>query len=71
MAKKTLKQIREDRDISQKQLADKLGVTQGNISKIENQTDIKVPTLRRYIEALDGKLEIVADFPDSNVRVKI
>ena len=71
MKKRSLKQIREDRGVSQKQLADRLDVTQGNISKLEKQTDIKIPTLRKYIEALDGKLEIVADLPEGSYRVKI
>jgi hypothetical protein len=60
----TLSAIREACRKSQTELADKLGVKQPAISKIERQTDMFLSTLRGYIVAMGGELEIVARFPD-------
>jgi transcriptional regulator with XRE-family HTH domain len=64
-----LHELRRARQLSQEQLAEELGATQPEISKIENRTDMYVSTLRRFIEAMGGKLEIVAHFPDGTVRI--
>jgi len=66
----TLSEIREARRKSQAELAGKLGVQQPAISKMERQTDLYLSTLRRYIVAMGGELEIIARFPDrSPVRI--
>jgi hypothetical protein len=39
------------------------------VSRLEQQADMYVSTLRRYLEALGGTLEIVAHFPDRDVRI--
>jgi hypothetical protein len=39
------------------------------VSKIEKRTDMYVSTLRRYIEAMGGQLDVVARFPDGDVRI--
>lgn len=65
----TLAELRQTRGMTQIDLAERLPTTQSEISKIENRGDVLVSTLRRYIEALDGRLEIVAHFPDGGVRV--
>jgi hypothetical protein len=49
--------------------ADALDTDQGNVSRLEQQADMYVSTLRRYLEALGGTLEIVAHFPDRDVRI--
>ena len=41
-----------------------LGVGQDTISRIEGRSDMLLSTLRRYVEAMGGKLELVAEFPD-------
>jgi transcriptional regulator with XRE-family HTH domain len=56
--------IREARRRSQEAVAKKLGVQQPTVSKIERQTDMYLSTLRSYIAALAGELQIVAQFPD-------
>jgi transcriptional regulator with XRE-family HTH domain len=56
--------IREARRQSQVALASRLGVQQPAVSKIERQTDLYLSTLREYIEAMGGKLELIAQFPD-------
>lgn len=60
----TLAAIREARRHSQIELADKLGIQQPAVSKIERQTDLYLSTLSNYIRAVGGELEILARFPD-------
>ena len=62
-----LKALRQDRRISQEQLAELMGIRQASVSKIENQDDMRLSTLRKYIEALGGELEIRVHFPDRDV----
>src|SRR5260370_6716563 len=60
----TLSAIRDARRHSQIELADKLGIQQPAVSKIERKADLYVSTLRSYIEAIGGELEILVRFPD-------
>ncbi len=64
-----LRELRNARDRSQADLAEALDTDQGNVSRLEQQADMYVSTLRRYLEALGGTLEIVAHFPDRDVRI--
>jgi transcriptional regulator with XRE-family HTH domain len=69
MAEMRLRELRNVRDLSQANLAEALDTDQGNVSRLEQQADMYVSTLRRYLEALGGTLEIVAHFPDRDVRI--
>lgn len=60
----TLRELRRARAMTQVRLAKRLGVAQKQISAIEKRTDMHISTLRRSIEALGGKLSLVAEFPD-------
>jgi len=62
---KTLRQIRKAREYSQVTLADLLEMNQGDLSRFERRTDAYLSTIRRYIEAMGGTLELVANFPDT------
>ena len=64
-----LQEIRLARHLTQEQLAKALQATQPEISKIERRTDLYISTLRRYVEAMGGTLDIVARFPDGDVRI--
>jgi len=66
----TLAELRKARELTQSQLAKTLGMTQSGISQMENRADVYVSTLRSYIQALGGQLEIVAVFPDSTVTLR-
>jgi predicted transcriptional regulator len=55
--------------VTQVQLAEQLGISQGNVSRLEARSDIYLSTLRAYIEALGGHLEIAAVFDDERVAV--
>jgi len=69
LASMPLDEIRKARQMTQAKLAETLGVNQGEISKIEHRTDIYISTLAGYVEALGGKLEIRAVFPDREMRI--
>lgn len=60
----TLRDIRTAAARTQQELARTLGVGQDTISRIERRSDLLLSTLRRYIEAMGGRLELVARFPD-------
>jgi hypothetical protein len=64
-----LQELREARHLTQQQLAVQLKSGQAAVSKLERRTDMYVSTLRRFIEAMGGELEIIARFPDGDVRV--
>ena len=55
---------------SQRELATILGIKQPSLSKLENQSDMQISTLRRIVEALGGELEVVARFPNGIVKIR-
>ena len=70
-SERSLRELREAHQRSQTALARKLRVKQAAVSKLERRTDMYVSTLRSYIEAMGGQLEILAKFPHSSpVRIK-
>ena len=52
------------RHITQEELAAALGVRQPSVSRLEHGDDAKLSTLRAYVEALGGRLELAAVFDD-------
>ena len=64
-----LYELRAARRLSQETLAEVLETSQSSISKIERRADIYVSTLRRYVEAMGGRLNIVAEFPEGTVKI--
>ncbi|HWS91262.1 MAG TPA: helix-turn-helix transcriptional regulator [Mycobacterium sp.] len=66
-----LYELRRAQAISQAELAGRLDVTQGAISKLEHAEDVRVSTLREYLEALGAHLELVPVFDDDNRRVPV
>jgi transcriptional regulator with XRE-family HTH domain len=70
LAEMALDEVRQAREKTQQELAKILNVNQAAVSKLESRLDMYVSTLRKYIEALGGELEITARFPDgSTVRI--
>lgn len=65
-----LGELRQAREVTQNRLAESMNTTQSSISRMEKQTDLYISTLRSYVEAMGGKLEIAAVFPDSKVRIE-
>jgi DNA-binding Xre family transcriptional regulator len=66
-----LAELRQSRHVTQVQLAERLGISQGNVSRLEDRSDVYLSTLRSYIEALGGHLEIAAVFGEERVPVEI
>jgi len=62
-----LAELRAQRGVTQQDVAGKLGVTQANISRIEHEEDLYLSTLRGYVAALGGELEVNAVFADGKV----
>ena len=63
-----LYELRHAEAVSQAELAGRLEVTQGAISKFEHADDVRISTLRQYLEALGARLELVAVFDDDEER---
>lgn len=57
-----LAEIRKAVGLTQVEIASALGQGQGSVSKIENEADMYLSTLRKYIEAMGGKLRLTATF---------
>jgi len=64
-----LQELRHARNLSQEQLAQTLAVKQAAVSKLEKRTDMYISTLRNFIKAMGGDLEIIAKFPDGAVQI--
>jgi DNA-binding XRE family transcriptional regulator len=64
-----LARLREGRGMSQASVAEELGTSRPNVSRIENEVDVRLSTLERYVEALGGRLEIHAVFDDGAVKL--
>lgn len=64
-----LAEVRKQAGKSQSELARMLGIKQPTLSKLEGQDDMQISTLKRIIEALGGKVEIIARFPKEAVRL--
>lgn len=64
-----LSEIRREVGLTQGQLAEAIGIRQPSLSKLEKQDDMQISTLQRLVEALGGRLEIVAHFPQGIVRI--
>jgi Fe-S cluster biogenesis protein NfuA len=70
-AQMPLSQVRAARNMTQTRLAELLEMDQGNVSKLEQRTDMYLSTLRSYVEAMGGQLEIRAVFPDGDVKIEL
>lgn len=62
-----LQELRKALKLTQNQLAESLKIKQAAVSKIENQSDMFISTLRRFLVAMGANLKIVAEFPDHKV----
>jgi transcriptional regulator with XRE-family HTH domain len=64
-----LEGLRDARELTQAQLAQVLNVSQGAVSKVERRTDMYISTLRSYVRAIGGDLQIRAVFPEGDVLI--
>lgn len=64
-----LYQLREARNLTQVNLAKVLNINQGAVSRMEKRTDMYVSTLRNFIQAMGGQLQMKAIFPEGEVEI--
>lgn len=69
LAEMPLNELRQARGLSQKVLAEILNVQQPSIAKMERRTDMYLSTLRSHIEAMGGHLDLIARFPEGDVKI--
>jgi transcriptional regulator with XRE-family HTH domain len=64
-----LGEVRRRQRVTQQDLAHMLGISQSRVSQIERQSidDTVLSTLAAYVEALGGRVHVVADFGDEQV----
>jgi DNA-binding transcriptional regulator YiaG len=65
----TLKALREELRLTQVEVGKSASMTQSELSRLENRSDHLTSTLRRYIEALGGELEVTAVFGGRRVKI--
>jgi DNA-binding XRE family transcriptional regulator len=66
----SLQEIRKELELSQQDVANSMGVKQVSISKLENRDDIKISTLREYLEAMGAKVKIIVEIKDKEFQLK-
>ena len=71
MRVETLASLRKARGLTQAQLTDVLGMTQGEVSRLERRDNVHLATLAKFIEATGGSLRITAVYGDDEVEVSI
>ncbi len=60
----TMRDLRKALNLTQKEIAKKLDISQDNVSRLESRSDVLLSTLRDYVHSLGGELSLVAEFPD-------
>lgn len=65
-----LTELRQALGISQEELASLLEKKQAAISRFERRSDMHISTLREFVTALGGKLEIIAKFPNGSYHIR-
>lgn len=63
--------LRKAREQTQVELAQEMGIPQSGVSDIERRTDLLLTTLRKYIQALGGELEVTAKFPEAEFAIDV
>ncbi len=66
-----LRGLRELNGLSQTELAERLGVQQAAVSKVERRQDFHLDTLSAIVRALGGTLELKIKFPGGEVPLKM
>ncbi|HEV2577922.1 MAG TPA: XRE family transcriptional regulator [Acidobacteriaceae bacterium] len=58
--------LRKAQNLTQVEIAERLGISQPSVAALEQRSDMMLSTLAKYIEALGGRLEISAVFPNGS-----
>jgi transcriptional regulator with XRE-family HTH domain len=65
-----LKELRKFAHKTQAELAKAAKISQAELSRTEGREDHLLSTLRRYVEALGGELEVTATFGNKRIRLR-
>lgn len=69
---KSLRELRNGRSLTQSEVARTLNLTQPDVSRLERRQDILISTLRRFVEATGGQLDLVVRYPNADaVRINL
>jgi DNA-binding XRE family transcriptional regulator len=60
----TLRDLRQAQHLTQERMAKLMGVEQENVSRLERRADLLLSTLSSYVNAMGGKLRLIAEFPN-------
>jgi DNA-binding XRE family transcriptional regulator len=60
----TLQDLRKARSLTQERMAERLGIGQDSVSRLEKRSDLLLSTLRGYVAAMGGNLRLIVEFPD-------
>ena len=60
----SLRELRKAHGLAQQRVAETLGIGQDGVSRLEKRSDLLISTLRSYVEAMGGRLSLIAEFPD-------
>lgn len=60
----SLRELRQAANLTQKKIARQLHIGQEGVSRLEQRSDLLISTLRGYVEATGGRLDLVAHYPD-------
>jgi len=60
----SLRELRRAHKLTQERIAETLGIGQDQVSRLEQRSDLLISTLRSYVEAIGGRLTLVAEFPN-------
>lgn len=66
-----LSEMRKARSLTQNAIAKQLRIDQGAVSRLEKRTDMYLSTLRSYVEATGGRLEVRAVYVDETIDLKL
>src|SRR5258708_11733268 len=60
----SIRELRRAHKLTQERIAETLGIGQDQVSRLEQRSDLLISTLRSYVEAMGGRLTLIAEFPD-------
>ena len=60
----TLRELRQAFDLTQTRMGELLNIGQDSISRLEQRSDLLLSTLRSYVQAMGGSLELTVKFPN-------
>ena len=69
LEERSLRALRQELELTQTQVSAAAAMTQSELSRLEGREDHLTSTLRRYVEALGGKLEVTAVFGKRRVKL--